>query len=259
MPHSAWCAASSVSGVALAYGRISRSIAASSYQPFARATKKPVWLVFGVQSSARRTLAGSGGALGGRRRARWRAGCRGTGRSRVWPPLQAATTRATASATVGFGCHADSGPRCSASRDEERRPGTGRRRVRVLLPSLVRTRSGSAGLWSGHTLSAHALPGGGIQLPSIVALEPRARVDRSARDDVVDDLGPPARCGSRGGARVGPAGDAGSSAERLARRGRDEAVVPPWMTSVGTVSRSSDAMTRSCSASAFRTEPIVVA
>src|SRR4029079_1611848 len=58
IPHSAWCAASSVSGAAVAYGRIFRSIPASRYQPSWRATKKPGWSVFGVQSSARRTVDG---------------------------------------------------------------------------------------------------------------------------------------------------------------------------------------------------------
>ena len=63
IPHSAWPAAISVSGVALAYGRICRSTPASAYQPFACATKNPVWLVFGVQSSASRTVpAGAGDA-----------------------------------------------------------------------------------------------------------------------------------------------------------------------------------------------------
>src|SRR6185312_7525778 len=38
-----------------------------------------------------------------------------------------------------------------------------------LLPSPVRAGSGSAGLWSCHTLSASALPGGGLQLPTMVA------------------------------------------------------------------------------------------
>ena len=55
IPHSAWPAAMSASGVALEYGRIWRSTPASRYQSFASATKNPVWLVFGVQSRARRT------------------------------------------------------------------------------------------------------------------------------------------------------------------------------------------------------------
>jgi hypothetical protein len=38
---------------------------ASSYQPSWRATKKPLWLVFGVQSRARRTVARSTGAADG--------------------------------------------------------------------------------------------------------------------------------------------------------------------------------------------------
>src|SRR4051794_36985796 len=48
----------SVSGAAVAYGRIWRSIPASWYQPWWRATKNPVWSVFGVQSSASLTRAG---------------------------------------------------------------------------------------------------------------------------------------------------------------------------------------------------------
>ena len=38
IPHSAWPAAMSASGVVLAYGRIWRSTPASSYQPLAAAT-----------------------------------------------------------------------------------------------------------------------------------------------------------------------------------------------------------------------------
>src|SRR4029078_9285401 len=57
IPHSAWWAARRVSGVAVAYGRIWRSIPAARYQPSWRATKIPVWSVFGVQSSAKRTFA----------------------------------------------------------------------------------------------------------------------------------------------------------------------------------------------------------
>src|SRR6478752_1557394 len=59
IPHSAWWAAIRVSGVAVAYGRICRSIPASPYQPSCRATKNPVWSVFGVQSRARRTVVGA--------------------------------------------------------------------------------------------------------------------------------------------------------------------------------------------------------
>ena len=38
IPHSAWPAAISASGVVVPYGRISRSTPASAYQPFAVAT-----------------------------------------------------------------------------------------------------------------------------------------------------------------------------------------------------------------------------
>src|SRR5258708_22704840 len=64
IPHSAWWAASRFSGASVPYGRIWRSIAASRYQPFARATKNPVWSVFGVQSRARRTVVGFAGGDG---------------------------------------------------------------------------------------------------------------------------------------------------------------------------------------------------
>ena len=58
MPQSAWWAASRVSGAVSVYGRILRLIPFAAYQPSWRATKNPVWLVFGVQSRANRTVAG---------------------------------------------------------------------------------------------------------------------------------------------------------------------------------------------------------
>src|SRR3954454_4751444 len=64
MPQSAWPAARSVSGVVPPYGRTSSSRPASAYQCFASATYKPVWFVFGVQSSASRTLTGAPAADG---------------------------------------------------------------------------------------------------------------------------------------------------------------------------------------------------
>src|SRR3954463_1259696 len=64
IPHSAWCAPSSVSGVVLLYGRTRSVIAASRYQPSCWATKNPGWSVFGVQSSASRTVAGCADADG---------------------------------------------------------------------------------------------------------------------------------------------------------------------------------------------------
>ena len=83
MPHSAWCAASSVSGAASPYGRIWRSMPASRVPALGRATKNPVWSVFGVQSRARRTVAGSaGGRHGEARRAE---------RRRTWGAEAAAT------------------------------------------------------------------------------------------------------------------------------------------------------------------------
>jgi hypothetical protein len=49
----------------LEYGRTFIVIPAAAYQPSCWATKKPVWSVFGVQSRARRTVAGGPGVIDG--------------------------------------------------------------------------------------------------------------------------------------------------------------------------------------------------
>src|SRR3954466_15585177 len=64
IPQSAWPEPISVSGALLPYGSTWSSTPASAYQPLACATKKPVWSVFGVQSSASRTGWGVGVAVG---------------------------------------------------------------------------------------------------------------------------------------------------------------------------------------------------
>src|SRR5438552_12515753 len=61
MPQSAWPAARRVSGAVWLYGITLRLMPAAVYQPLARATKNPVWSVFGVQSSASRTVVEVGG------------------------------------------------------------------------------------------------------------------------------------------------------------------------------------------------------
>ena len=216
MPHSAWCAASSVSGVALAYGRTWRSIAASSYQPFARATKKPVWLVFGVQSSASRTLAGSCGALG--------ATLSGAAEDAVglpappdgdwlWPPPQAATNSdATMMAAIGVRMFTltrvlGEGRRLPAGY-EKRRPGiraTSSQEscfLRWYEPDQVLRVCGRATL-SAHTRSPEAVFScprsyhSGRRTPAWTAATRRSR--RRPR-------GLPARCGPRGGDRAGRVG-----------------------------------------------------
>ena len=179
IPHSAWWAARSVSGASVAYGRILNSMPAWSYQPFARATKKPVWSVFGVQSSARRTVArGPVGRLGDATSAGGdgdTAAADGLADSddddpvgadeppaSLAQPANKATTR-TADANFTTDIDFTTAHFCSK---RKHRPGyrDGGSESMGLLPSLVRARSGSAGLWSGHTLSASALPGGDLQL-----------------------------------------------------------------------------------------------
>jgi hypothetical protein len=145
IPHSAWWAASSVSGVAVAYGRIWSLIPASSYQPFARATKKPVWSVFGVQSRARRTVEGvpangvaDGGAdCDGGAGDPGAADAEGEGEGDGDGPQP--TTRATAVASAARVLKVFTLTRFRAFvRDEERRPGhEDGVESAGLLPSLV--------------------------------------------------------------------------------------------------------------------------
>ena len=136
-----------------------RSTPASPYQPFAAATKKPVWFVFGVQSSARRTVPS---AVGGRR-------CR---RGRPWPERQwtAGDEDGPADGVVAAGPHeaARSATNAAArnrlmrssghgsaswtpcrARNETPSPknGDGVNESTGLLPSPVLAGSGSAGLW----------------------------------------------------------------------------------------------------------------
>src|SRR5580765_1846876 len=66
IPNSAAPEETRVSGEVLLYGRNSTSSPASRNQPCCYATNRPVWLVFGVQSSATRIFAGAPPAeLGG--------------------------------------------------------------------------------------------------------------------------------------------------------------------------------------------------
>jgi hypothetical protein len=127
-----------------------------------------VWSVLGVQSRARRTVAGfangvdDGKADGADERADAAAEPVGPGGGVVGPPPEQPATRDAAKAATARARRIFTLTRFLLRlRNAERRPGN-RDGVESagLLPSLVRTRSGSAGLWSSHTLSAHALPGG---------------------------------------------------------------------------------------------------
>lgn len=65
IPQSACPAVSRVSGAVSVYGITLRPTDDDAYQPLSCATKKPVWFVFGVQSSANRTISTGGLVPGG--------------------------------------------------------------------------------------------------------------------------------------------------------------------------------------------------
>ena len=183
MPHSAWPAAMSVSGAASPYGRIWRSIAGVAV-PALRAGRRRTRCGRCSASSRGRGgpcrgagESGVGEAAAGRRPRRDRRRCRpsrGATAGDESDGLAVAPRRAGAATSERDGDREDGahGRRMtstwigtSASRRDAAPGIPGRRRVEVgLLPSLVRARSGSAGLWPSHTLSASALPGGVVRL-----------------------------------------------------------------------------------------------
>ena len=229
IPHSACPAAISASGVVVAYGRISRSIPASVYQPFASATKNPVWFVFGVQSRASRTLAagpaglegaadGEGDAVG---RARW---C-GRGAADVAAGLAAAGQRRAAAIEQRWwrsGTCDNAVSRCRGRRHRFDRPASfaGTSRIRfggsVAVATLsAPTRSPEADL--RFVAASHGVPDGRPTLRDVGA-EPG--------DDVVDHLrafGLVVELVAETG--IGAPLDAGSRREHLGRGRRDEAVI----------------------------------
>ena len=273
MPHSAWWAASSVSGVAVAYGRISRSIAGLVVPALGprRRRSRCGWCsassrgrggrLAGLWRGARREAAGGGG---GRRRVP-----RSGGRSAVGPHApRRREQRRDEQAARRIGCFTHGYSSAFRRLDTKRRPGI-RDGVRVGGPASfagtnqIRFRGSVVGPHSQRTRrSPEAVFGCAESVVPAQALRSPCSYNRCARRPRRRrSPGPPARCGARGGGRGRSSGRRRGSPSRTSAR-RMPGTRPsstPWMTSVGSADRARSAGDdAACSASAAAPNRAVV-